>query len=97
MYLNRRVFVMTNHFVNIQIMLFLDMSFDLLDQFLNRRPEFTTASRFCLCTSFFIPFSNLPSNLRCNQRTEATDLLVLEGIYLSTASCMKKVITLKFS
>ena len=31
------------------------------------------------------------------QGTEATDLLVLEGMYLSTASCMKEVIKLKFS
>ena len=70
---------------------------------------------FCMS---FIPFSNLPSYIRCKikvkknclwkQRTykitkivsqgmEATDLLVLEGIYLSTASCMKEVIKLKFS
>ena len=83
----------TKQFVNIQIMLFLDMCFDLLSQFLKRRSEFTTASLFCLCTSF-IPFSNLPSNLRCNPRDGSYRSLVLEGIYLSTASCTKEVIKL---
>ena len=57
----------TNQFVNIQIMLFLDISFDLLRQFLKRRSEFTAASLFCLSMSF-IPFSNLPFNLRYNRR-----------------------------
>ena len=52
----------TNQSVNIQIMLLLDISFDLLSQSLKLRSEFTTASLFCLCMSF-IPFSNIPSNL----------------------------------
>ena len=76
-------------------MLFLDISFDLLSQFLKLRSEFTTASLFCLCMSS-IPISKIPSNLRCTPR-EASDLLVIEGIYLSTASCVKEVIKLKFS
>ena len=52
----------TNKFVNIQIMLLLDISFDLLPQFLKLRSEFTTVSLFCLCMNF-VPFSNIASNL----------------------------------
>ena len=63
-----------NQFVNIQIMLLLDISFDLLSQFLKLRSEFTTASLFCLSMSF-VPFSNIPSNLWCNPR---------DGSYRST-------------
>ena len=120
-------------------MLFLDISFDLLFQFLKFRSEFTTVSffvfclfvlfvclfvflffvgvfflllffffffffffvcLFCLCRFSFIPFSNLPSKLRCNPGDDGSyrsTQVVLEGIYLSTASCMKKIIKLKFS
>ena len=84
----------TNQFVNIQIMLFLDISFDLLSQFLKLRSEFTIASLFCICMSF-IPFSMFLLILDVIQGTEATDLLVLEGIYLSTASYIEEVIKLK--
>ena len=55
---------------------------------------------FCLCRFSFIPFSNLPSKLRCNPGDDGSyrsTQVVLEGIYLSTASCMKKIIKLKFS
>ena len=65
-------------------------------QFLKLRSEFTTTSLLCLCMSF-IPFSNLPSNLRCNPMDGSYRPTCPKGIYLSIASCMKKVTELKFS
>ena len=92
-------------------MLFLDVSFDLLSQFLKRRSVFTTASSLFFFLLFFFfffffffafalvlfLFRIFLLNSAVIQGTEATDLLVLEGIYLSTAFCMKEVIKLKFS
>ena len=51
----------TNQFVSIQIVLLLDISFDLLSQFLKFRSESLLPVIFCLCMSF-IPFWNIPSN-----------------------------------
>ena len=75
------LFNVTNQCVNIQILLFLDISFDLLSQSLKLRSEFTTASLFCLCMSL-IPFSLIPSNLRCNPMDESYTSTCLRGTIL---------------